>query len=478
MQGRILRAPRPHRPRAAFPRQPTELRDDASSVDADSIAQGVRDRVAHRETFHHWPLEEIKVLLDRVEQPRHGQLLARVPPPHELDCAHAHQRVGIHEQTAHDRPYARAQRRLRPREHEVPRRHLIRRSRTKPALPQQPLERAVVRWQLQLARHTATLTRQCRGLALRAPLCRMLAWRRQSTTPRSGLSSSDGTSRHSTANARPLRVSACPFAAPISQASTFQTPSFHRQISPTSISNAKVPSLASCRLERTRLDGAIGPDIELAQVIQLLWNDVAAFNGARASIPVLQSVDLSGADLRDADLRRVQMFNSNLQNAILSQCKFGEANLVDCDLRAANFSGAKMKLDKLGGSDASGADFSGAMLQNVRLDNAKLVGASFRGATVTGGGLAGCDATHANFEGALFQALNVNKMKAPGARFARATIDAVIFNYGDIRGADFQNATFKNAGFDSVDLTDVDFRGCDVSSVEFTLVENKDKARF
>jgi serine/threonine-protein kinase len=100
------------------------------------------------------------------------------------------------------------------------------------------------------------------------------------------------------------------------------------------------------------------------------------------------SQNLIAIDLRRRNLSGIKCYASrldkaNLQEAVLCNGDFGQANLSQANLRNAVLTKAYMSYTDLSGADLRGADLSGAYLSNANLRGANLCGANLTGATLS-----------------------------------------------------------------------------------------------
>ena len=108
-----------------------------------------------------------------------------------------------------------------------------------------------------------------------------------------------------------------------------------------------------------------------AELLELLTNDVEAFNRYRRNYPD-QAINFYKAGLWDAKLQGANLQGANLQGAYLEGADLRNAYLRDADLEGADLRGADLEGADLLGADLLGADLLGVMFYLAKLKGAKL----------------------------------------------------------------------------------------------------------
>ncbi|MHC4041183.1 pentapeptide repeat-containing protein [Bradyrhizobium sp. 23AC] len=131
-------------------------------------------------------------------------------------------------------------------------------------------------------------------------------------------------------------------------------------------------------------------------------------------------------DLSGSDLRRLQLPGGNLTEAILTNARFDQANMVGANLRGARLSGAVFTEAK-----AMRTDFQFARVHDVKWHRADISGANFTSAQ----GLAGADLMSARMDKIVLDDTDLSSTK--------------LSNY-PITGGSYRNADIRRTDFSQV----------------------------
>jgi len=170
---------------------------------------------------------------------------------------------------------------------------------------------------------------------------------------------------------------------------------------------------------------------------------------------VLRNSDFIEANLRGATLRAADLYNAdfsganldgvNLQNANLRSTRLIGTLMTKADFRGAEFGDTDLRGAALDEADLTRVDLTRAHLDGVSFDQAKLVQAKLSGKNLAGlslveADLTGADLTNADLSGSRLSGANLS-----GAQLAGSNLAGAWLNLADLTGADLRNTNLAGA---------------------------------
>jgi uncharacterized protein YjbI with pentapeptide repeats/uncharacterized membrane protein YciS (DUF1049 family) len=154
------------------------------------------------------------------------------------------------------------------------------------------------------------------------------------------------------------------------------------------------------------------------------------------------------------------------------------------NLRGADFSQTILTNTKFGAAELQGANFAGANLTNATFTTASLVNANLTGATLTGSRFYQChldqisapgvDWSGSDITGSSMMHAELDNCKFSGFKngywfgnFSGSTLSKADFSGVNVKLADFSNADLSGANFNSAMLEEANFTGADLNGTSF-----------
>src|SRR5579864_5515686 len=129
----------------------------------------------------------------------------------------------------------------------------------------------------------------------------------------------------------------------------------------------------------------------VANYLELLFEDVFAWNKWRRSLPKDVELDFSDVDFvtkrNIVDLSGANLYGVSLRRALLDLAYFGGANFYQADLREASFNSTSLSGANLREANLTDADFAQACMQGATLDKATLYQTGLQWANLSGASL-------------------------------------------------------------------------------------------
>ncbi len=148
--------------------------------------------------------------------------------------------------------------------------------------------------------------------------------------------------------------------------------------------------------------------------------------------------------------------------------RFSECQVVQCDLAHADFTEADLNRVAIVSTPAPGAIFDRATMDKTCfIDEPVLNDCSFREAQLTNANCREADATGADFSRALLDGTDFTGADLTGARFERAHAVGTQFQKAELGSADFTRTDLREASLMKARLLRTRFRGANLYSVSF-----------
>jgi len=211
--------------------------------------------------------------------------------------------------------------------------------------------------------------------------------------------------------------------------------------------------LSQADLSRARLNAADLPQANLHRA------DLSGCSLVRAS--------LRGARLVSARLRRANVNGAVLANANAESADFHAAQLVRADLEQSALIKVKLSKANLTGARFCGADMSQAILNEAIIDDTDFTNANLCDATLIGLVLRKALVNGARFAGAELLKCDLEFMELPDADFTGADLSGSWLTGTVMPNANFQRARLCGAGLADVEWEGADLRDADLSDCSF-----------
>ena len=162
-----------------------------------------------------------------------------------------------------------------------------------------------------------------------------------------------------------------------------------------------------------RLENAIRPDLQDADLFRTVINQATNLSGANLSGANLSGANLIGVNLSGANLSGAWLNSADLNSADLSNAMLRGADLRETTLYSADLSKTKLQGARLAGANLRRANLTSADLSDADLSGTNLVETDFTNATITGCRIYGVSAWNVSLMGTAQHNLIITKEGEP-----------------------------------------------------------------